>query len=146
MLSCFEIIPHCFSACCCNSSSEKTKTCKCHTVNTMAATAVFKISARRRTVTNKLSFFIIYKFWQNCTSIWQVSDLILKTADVRVKVQLRLMTKFNLTHWGGDKMANISQTTFSSVFFSMKMFEFRLKFDWSLFSRVQLTIFHHWFR
>ena len=26
------------------------------------------------------------------------------------------------------------------------MFEFRLKFHWSLFPRVQLTIFHHWFR
>ena len=26
-----------------------------------------------------LSFFIIYKFWQNCASIRQVSDLILKT-------------------------------------------------------------------
>ena len=27
----------------------------------------------------KLSFFIIYKFWQSCASVWQVSDLILKT-------------------------------------------------------------------
>ena len=43
-------------------------------------------------------------------------------------------------------MNNISQTTFSNVFSSMKMFEFRLKFHWSLFPRVQLTIFHHWFR
>ena len=28
----------------------------------------------------------------------------------------------------------------------MKMFEFRLKFHWSLFLRVQSTIFKHWFR
>ena len=28
----------------------------------------------------KLSFFIIYKFWQNCASVRQVSDLILKNA------------------------------------------------------------------
>ena len=28
----------------------------------------------------------------------------------------------------------------------MKMLEFRLIFHWSLFLRVQLTIFHHWFR
>ena len=28
---------------------------------------------------SKLSFFIIYKFWQNCALVWQVSDLILKT-------------------------------------------------------------------
>ena len=38
-----------------------------------------------------------------------------------------------LTHWGRDKMNNILQTTFSNVFSSMKMFEFRLKFHWSLF-------------
>ena len=51
-----------------------------------------------------------------------------------------------LTHWGRDEMNNISQTTFLNVFSSMKMFEFRLKFHWSLFPRVQLTIFQHWFR
>ena len=27
----------------------------------------------------EFSFFIIYKFWQSCASVWQVSDLILKT-------------------------------------------------------------------
>ena len=52
----------------------------------------------------------------------------------------------NLTHWGRDEMNNISQTTFSNLFSSMKMFEFRLKFHWSLFPRVQLTKFRHWFR
>ena len=51
-----------------------------------------------------------------------------------------------LTHWGLDEINNISQTTFSNVFSSMKMFKFRLKFHWSLFPRVQLTIFQHWFR
>ena len=44
------------------------------------------------------------------------------------------------------QMDAISQTTFSSAFSWMKMFEFRLKFHWSLFLRVQLTIFQHWFR
>ena len=48
-----------------------------------------------------------------------------------------------LTHWGRDKMAAISQTTLSNVFSWMKMFEFRLKFHWSLFPRVQFTIFQH---
>ena len=48
-----------------------------------------------------------------------------------------------LTHWGRDKMAAISQTTH---FLKKKISEFRLKFHWSLFLRVQLTIFHHWFR
>ena len=51
-----------------------------------------------------------------------------------------------LTHWGRDKMAAISQTTFSRAFSWMKMFEFRLKFHWSLFPNVQSTIFQHWFR
>ena len=40
---------------------------------------------------------------------------------------------FILTHWGRDKMAAISQTAFSNVFSLMKMYEFRLRFHWSLF-------------
>ena len=51
-----------------------------------------------------------------------------------------------LTHWGRDTMDAISQTTFSNAFSWMKMFEFRSKFHWSLFLRVQLIIFQHWFR
>ena len=51
-----------------------------------------------------------------------------------------------LTHWSQDKMAAIFQTTSSNAFSWMKMYEFRLKFHWSLFPRVQLTICHHWFR
>ena len=51
-----------------------------------------------------------------------------------------------LTHWGRDKMDAISQTTFSSAFSWIKMFEFRQKFHWSLFLRVKLTMFHHCLR
>ena len=51
-----------------------------------------------------------------------------------------------LTHWGRYKMAAISQTTLSIAFLWMKMLEFRLNFHWSLFLRIQLTIFQHWFR
>ena len=51
-----------------------------------------------------------------------------------------------LTHRGWDKMAAISQMTFSNVFSWIKMFEFRLRFHWSLFLRVQLTIFQLWCR
>ena len=47
-----------------------------------------------------------------------------------------LTKKIDLTHWGRDEMNNISQTTFSNVFSSTKMFEFRLKFHSSLFPRV----------
>ena len=51
-----------------------------------------------------------------------------------------------LTHWSRDKMGAISQTTSSSAFSWMKILEFRLKFHWSLFLRVHLTISQHWFR
>ena len=56
------------------------------------------------------------------------------------------ITESPFTHWGRDKMAAIFQTTFSNAFSWMKMFKFLLRFHWSLFPRVQLTIFHHWFR
>ena len=59
---------------------------------------------------------------------------------------VELLPCWLLTHWGWDKMNAISQTTFWSAFSWMKMFDFRLKFHWSLFLRVQLTIFQHWFR
>ena len=50
---------------------------------------------------------------------------------------------FDLTHWGRDKIDVISQTTFSSAFSWMKMYELRLIFHWILFLRVSLTIFQH---
>ena len=53
---------------------------------------------------------------------------------------------YNLTHWGREEMEAIKQTTLSSAFFWKNMFKFRQKFHWSLFLRVQLTIFQHWFR
>ena len=46
-----------------------------------------------------------------------------------------------LTHWGRDKIPAIFQTTFSNGFLWMKMHEFQLKFHWSLFLEVKLTIF-----
>ena len=55
-------------------------------------------------------------------------------------------TKTCHPYWSRDKMAGVSQTTLSNAFSWMKMLEFRLRFHWSLFLRVQLTIFHHWFR
>ena len=36
--------------------------------------------------------------------------------------------------------------TFSNAFSSMKIYEFWLTIHWSLFLRVQLTMFQHWFR
>ena len=49
-----------------------------------------------------------------------------------------------LTHWG--TIANILPMTFSNAFSCMKMCELWLKFHWSVFLRVQLTILLHWFR
>ena len=51
-----------------------------------------------------------------------------------------------LTHWYLDKLAAISQTTFSNAFSWMKSFVFLFEFHWSLFQRVQLTISQDWFR
>ena len=48
-----------------------------------------------------------------------------------------------LTHWGRDKMAAIFQTTFSNAFSRMMICEYRLKFYWSWFLGVQLTISQH---
>ena len=42
-----------------------------------------------------------------------------------------------LTHWARDEMYTISQTTFLSAFSWIKIYEFRIKFRWSLFLRVQ---------
>ena len=40
----------------------------------------------------------------------------------------------------------VSQTTLSNAFSWMKMLEFRFRFHWSLFLRVQLAIIQHWVR
>ena len=51
-----------------------------------------------------------------------------------------------ITHLPLDKMAAFLQTIFSDTFSWMKSSIFWLKFHWSLFLRVQLTISQHWFR
>ena len=52
----------------------------------------------------------------------------------------------SFTHWGQDKIAAISQTTFSNAFPWMEMDEFRLRFHRSLFLRFELTLLQRWFR
>ena len=51
-----------------------------------------------------------------------------------------------LAPWGPDEIDAILQTTVAQAFSWMKMYWFQLKFHWSLFSRVQLPTFQHWFR
>ena len=53
------------------------------------------------------------------------------------------VSHLELTHWSRDKMTAIFQETFSDGFSWMKMYEFWLKFHWSLFLRVQITLFQH---
>ena len=64
-------------------------------------------------------------------------------SDLRVCVHNIMQADWThwLTHWGRDKMAAIFQMTFSNAFSWMKMYEFRSRFHWSLFLRVQWTIF-----
>ena len=77
-----------------------------------------------------------------CRALW------CHTAQTTLNCQMRFcwVQINNLTHWGQDKMAAIFQTTVSNPFSWMKMHEFWLKFHWSLFLMVRLTIFQHWFR
>ena len=52
----------------------------------------------------------------------------------------------NSPHWGRDKLAAIRQTTFSNAVSWVKMYERRLKFHLTVYLRIQLTLFYHWFR
>ena len=54
-----------------------------------------------------------------------LSDRLRFIKEILIPVRLSLFSE--LTHWGRDKMAAISQTTLSKPFSWMKMFEFRLK-------------------
>ena len=58
----------------------------------------------------------------------------------------RLVDWHCIWHWSLGKIVVISQTTFSNAFSWMKMYEFRLRFHWSFFLRLELTIFQHWFK
>ena len=80
------------------------------------------------------------------THVKQTIGLYLNWLWLSLQMHIYVICRSELTHWGRDKMDAISQTTLSNAFLWMKMLEFWLKFHWSLFLRVQLTIFHHWFR
>ena len=78
-----------------------------------------------------------------------LKDMILHNFNLRSRMcfwNACLLPQNISTHWGRDKIEAILQTTFSNAISWMKMFEFRLKFQWSLFLKVQLKIFQHCFR
>ena len=54
---------------------------------------------------------------------WPSFGRIFRLQDQKVESKHR----YDLTHWGGDKMVAIFQTTFSNTFSWMKMYQFRLK-------------------
>ena len=56
------------------------------------------------------------------------------------------VTRITLNTLRPRQMAAIFQTTFSNAFSWMKIYQFRLRFHWSLLPRVKLTIIHSWFR
>ena len=90
-----------------------------------------------------------HSLWCHCNIIWpcHANDVLYNTTYIwLVSLFMHFMLIMMLTHWGRDKMDAISQTTLSNAFLWMKMLEFWLKFHRSLFLRVQLTIFQHWFR
>ena len=64
----------------------------------------------------------------------------------RFEEQWLRQTLFLLIHWGRDKMATNFLMTFSKAFSRMKIYEYWLRFHWSLFPRIKLTILQHWFR
>ena len=78
--------------------------------------------------------------------IFEIVFRILRHTMRTINVYVRISPFACLTHWGRDKMHAIFQTTFSNGFYWMKIYEFQLKFHWSLLLRVQLTIPQHWFR
>ena len=58
-----------------------------------------------------------------------------------VQILLCALYVLHCTHRGRDKMAAISHTTFSKAFSWMKMYEFRLRFHWSLFRINSISVF-----
>ena len=79
----------------------------------------------------------------DCTSVFHTGFYLILASHLHLTLY---NVSVSLTHWDRDKIEAISQTTFSSASSCMKIFDFWFKFHWSLFLRVWLKIFQHWFR
>ena len=92
--------------------------------------------------------YIFFMLWSSTGYHRATTALMLCSVGTQCKLHKDKVSQSNGTEqcWGWDKMAAIFQRTFSNTFSWMKMNEFQLKFHWSLFPRVKLTIFKHWFR
>ena len=102
-----------------------------------------------------VEFWRIHCYWPERTVEWKVELPVIWDAVTLmrrncngsfVKVICVSVADISLTHWDRDKMDAISQTTISNAFSWMTMYEFWLRFHWTLFLGVQLTISQHWFR
>ena len=96
-----------------------------------------------------MSFYCSF-LWVNKPLVWNAPWFHFQQFSVKlIEVEMYIPTNtvpLHLTHLPLDKMAAILQTIFTNAFSSTKMYEFHLRFHWSLFPRFQSTIFHHWFR
>ena len=90
-------------------------------------------------VSNILAMLYIMTVWHQA---------ITRTNDCLVHWRIFTLIYYSrcLTHWDRHKMSVTSQATYSNAFSVMKMYGFRLIYHWIIFLRVQLTIFHYWFR
>ena len=75
--------------------------------------------------------------WHQCTVLSLLSRIIPALGSRWIKTYIQCGISVSLTHWGQDKMAAILLPKYSNAFWWMEMYEFRLKFHWSLFLRVQ---------
>ena len=72
--------------------------------------------------------------------IWSMDHLNPQTTNITITTIQSWEYACRISHGGRDKMAGISQTTYSNAFSWMKIYEFRLKCHWILFQRIKLTI------
>ena len=101
-------------------------------------------------VWDEIPYPFVGKMVHNCFWQWRYTNFIfvcIRTVHSSTPIADDVpLTKLYLTHWGQDKMAAVSQTTLSNAFSWIEILEYRLRFHWSLFLRVQLTIIQYWFR
>ena len=110
--------------------------------STMLPTTALRLRPMTALV-SRASMAVMEEMTLKCVIAADPRDTLVSLRDLSRLLQRN--TTRGLTHWGGGKIAAISQATFSNAFSSMKMYEFRFRFHWNLVQRFELT-FLHWFR
>ena len=92
-------------------------------------------------------FLLYHIFGGQCVNTWGVADAKIHRWTGSTMVQIRpTLFRHKPFHLPLNKMDAISQMTFSNIFLWMKGFVFWMIFHWSMFLRIKLTVFQHWFR